>query len=493
MNEQNKPTDEFAALDATAQAELVRKGEVSALDLVDAAIARIERGNPALNAVIHQRFEQAREEAKGNLPDGPFRGVPFLLKDLDGFSAGDPYHGGNRALAEAGFIAPLDSHLTTKFREAGLVILGRTNTPEFGLMPTTEPLAKGPTRNPWNPEHSPGGSSGGSAASVAAGFVPMAHAGDGGGSIRIPASSCGLVGLKPTRGRHSLGPEAGEAWGGLVARMALTRTVRDCATILQAVQGAMPGDPYTAPPPLRPYPEELLSPGRRLRIGFTTTPSDPSCVTAPECALAVHETVKHLESLGHRVEEAAPAVWKTPAFFEATLSHFMTAYGVWTAAELDRVAAMIGRPVTEADVEPGTWLIAEPGRSATGLAYLAAIEAFQNGSREVAKFWSEEGFDLLLTPTIPEPPPPLGQFHDPDNPLAGLVRSAQIVPFVAPFNFTGQPAISLPLHVSEAGLPIGVQFVAASYREDLLLQIASELETAKPWPTAPVTPVNTPR
>lgn len=488
MSSKNPPTDEFAALDATAQAALVRKGKVSALELVDAAIARIEYGNTALNAVIHQRFEQAREEAKGTLPDGPFRGVPFLLKDLDGFSAGDPYHAGNRALAEAGYVAPADSHLTRKFREAGLVILGRTNTPELGLMPTTEPLAKGPTRNPWHLGHSPGGSSGGSAASVAAGFVPMAHAGDGGGSIRIPAASCGLVGLKPSRGRHSLGPEAGEAWGGLVARMALTRTVRDCASILQAVQGAMPGDPYTAPPPLRPYPDELRSSGNRLRIGFTTVPSDPSCTTTAECALAVTRTARQLESLGHQVEEAMPAVWKTPEFFEATLAHFMVAYGVWTAAELDRLALMIGRPLTEADVEPGTWIIAEPGRSATGLDYLAAIENFQNGSREMAKFWSNDGFDLLLTPTVPEPPPPLGQFHDENNALAGLLRSSRIIPFVAPFNITGQPAISLPLHVSEAGLPIGVQLVAASYREDLLLQVAAELETAMPWSTTPVVP-----
>jgi amidase len=481
-------TDDFAALDATAQAALVRSGEVSALELVDAAIARIEGSNAVLNAVVHQRFEQARAESKGALPDGVFRGVPFLLKDLDGFSAGDPYHAGNRALAEAGYVAPADSYLTRKFRQAGLIILGRTNTPEFGLMPTTEPIAKGPTRNPWNLNHSTGGSSGGSAASVAAGFVPMAHAGDGGGSIRIPAASCGLVGLKPTRGRHSMGPEAGEAWGGLVARMALTRTVRDCATILQAIQGGMPGDPYTAPPPLRPYPDELLSPGRRLRIGFTTVSGDPTCVTAPEYAFAVAEAARHLELLGHQVEEARPAVWNSAGFFESSLSHFMVAYGVWTAAELDRVSAMIGRPLTEADVEPGTWLIAEPGRSATGLSYLAAIEHFHSGSREMTKFWSDDGFDLLLTPTVPEPPPPLGQFHDANNALAGLIRSSQIISFVAPFNITGQPAISLPLHINDAGLPIGVQLVAASYREDFLLRTAAELELAMPWPTKPVMP-----
>jgi len=488
MNADQSPVDEFASLDATAQAALVRSGEVSALELVDAAIARIERGNPALNAVIHPRFEQAREEARGVLPDGPFRGVPFLLKDLDGYSAGDSYHAGNRALAQAGYIAPADSHLTTRFRQAGLVILGRTNTPEFGLMPTTEPLEKGPTRNPWNLGHSAGGSSGGSAAAVAAGFVPMAHAGDGGGSIRIPASACGLVGLKPTRGRHSLGPEAGEAWGGLVARMALTRTVRDCATVLQAIQGEMPGDPYTAPLPLRPYPQELSAPGPRLRIGFTLASGDASCVTSPACVTAVRTTASHLESLGHHVEEARPSVWNSPAFFDNTMAHFMTAYGVWTAAELDRVGAMIGRPLTEADVEPGTWLIAEPGRAVTGLAYLEAIEFFHRGTREMASFWSADGFDLLLTPTVPEPPPPLGQFHDVNNALAGLIRSAQIVPFVAAFNITGQPAISLPVHMDASGLPIGVQLVAAAHREDLLLRTAAELEAAMPWSTAPVVP-----
>jgi len=488
MSQEDARADEFAALDATAQAALVRSGDASPLELVDAAIARIERGNPALNAVIHERFERAREEARGKLPDGPFRGVPFLLKDLDGFSAGDPFHGGNRALAEAGYIAPADTWLTTKFRDAGLVILGRTNTPEFGLIPSTESLAKGPTRNPWHTGHSAGGSSGGSAAAVAAGFVPMAHAGDGGGSIRIPSSACGLLGLKPSRGRLSMGPEAGEAWGGLVARMALTRTVRDCAAILQAVQGAMPGDPYTAPPPTLPYPEVIRCDNPRLRIGFTTRSPDPSITAHPECVAAVANAAKLLESLGHRVEEARPAYWESAELFGETMGHFMTAYGVWTAAELDKLAAMLGRPVTAEDVEPGTWMIAEPGRTASAMDYYAAIEFFHQASREMARFWHEDGFDLLLTPTIPEPPPPLGQFHDADNPGAGLLRSAQIVPFAVPFNITGQPAMSLPLHHSQDGLPVGVQLAAAAYREDVLLGVAAELEAAAPWPVAPVIP-----
>ena len=402
--------------------------------------------------------------------------MPFLLKDLDGFSAGDPYHGGNKALAEANYIAPHDSYLTTKFREAGLLILGRTNTPEFGLVPSTESLAKGATHNPWHLDHTAGGSSGGSAAAVAAGLVPMAHAGDGGGSIRIPASACGLIGLKPSRGRNSLGPEAGEAWGGLVARLAVTRSVRDCAAILQSVQGAMPGDPYTAPPPLTPYPDVIREPGARLRIGFTTHAGDPSVETHPECVNAVQKAALQLEALGHHVEEARPRVWDTDEFYRGTLGHFMVAYGVWTAGELDRVSAMIGRPVTADDVEPGTWLIAEPGRTASAADYLKAIEFFQQGSREMATFWHDDGFDLLLTPTIPEPPPTLGQFHDPDNPLAGLARSSSIVPFMAPFNISGQPGISLPVHRSENGLPVGVQLVADSYREDQLLQVAAELE-----------------
>jgi len=486
MSDRAAGGDEFAALDATAQAALVRRGDVSALELVDAAIARIERANGVLNAVIHERFERAREEARGALPDGPFRGVPFLLKDLDGFSAGDPFHGGNRALAEAGYVAPADSYLTTKFRQAGLVILGRTNAPEFGLMPTTEPLLRGPTHNPWNLAHSPGGSSGGSAASVATGLVPMAHAGDGGGSIRIPASCCGLVGLKPSRGRHSLGPEAGEAWGGLVARMALTRSVRDCAAMLQAVQGAMPGDPYTAPLPVRPYPEELAGEGPRLRVGFSSRSGDASVTTDPECVDAVRRAADTLASLGHRVEEAHPAVWDSPAFFEQTMAHFMTAYGVWTAAEIARVGELLGRPVTAEDFEPCTWLIAEPGRTAAAGDYLAAMEFFHRATRAMMTFWCDDGFDLLLTPVIPEPPPPLGQFHDPDNPIVGLVRSAQIVPFTTPFNISGQPAISLPLHTSAAGLPIGVQLVADQYREDVLLRVAAELERAVPWCTDPV-------
>jgi amidase len=474
-------TDDLAFLDATAQADLIRSGRATPLELVDAAIARIERLNPELNAVIHTRFDAARREAQGELPDGPFRGVPFLLKDWDGFSAGDPFHGGNKLLAECGFVADTDSYLIQKFRQAGLVVLGRTNTPEFGLQPTTEPVLYGPTRNPWDTTRSTGGSSGGSAAAVASGLVPMAHAGDGGGSIRVPSSECGLVGLKPTRARHTFGPELGEAWAGFIVRMALTRSVRDCATVLQAIQGYVPGDPYTAPPPERPYPQEVGADPGTLRIGFTSQSGDVTVTTHPECVAAVTETAALLEQLGHRVDESRPEVWDDAERQNEYISNFIHAFGVWTAKEVDRVAEMTGREVTADDVEPLTWALAEAGHAATGLQFLTALEHFHTVSRRTASWWAGD-HDLLLTPTIPELPPTLGQFAaTDDNPLAGLFRSTPIVPFVAPFNTTGQPAISLPMHWSDDGLPVGVQLVAAYGREDLLLRVAAQLEQARPW------------
>ncbi len=472
--------DDLASLDATAQAELVRSGRASPVELVDAAVARIERINPELNAVIHERFDRARAEAAGALPDGPFRGVPFLLKDLDGTSAGDPYHAGTRFLRDHHYVAEHDTWLTARFRAAGLVVLGRTNTPELGLIPSTEPEVTGPTRNPWDPGRSAGGSSGGSAAAVAAGLVPFAHAGDGGGSIRIPASACGLVGLKPSRGRSSMGPEVGEAWGGLVARLVVSRSVRDTAAALDAVAGTAPGDPYAAPPPARPYVAELGADPGRLRIGTATTTAGvdthPDCVTAVEAAAAL------LSSLGHDVESSAPE-----ALGEDTTGPFITCFGAWTAADLVHLGEMVGEPVTADGVEPGTWAVAEMGRTVSGVDYLRALDTLHGLSRRFARWWADpaeggEGFDLLLTPTIPEPPLVLGQFvATPDNPLQGLFRSAAVVPFTAPFNITGQPAISLPLHWTGDGLPVGVQLVASTGREDQLIAVAAQLEAAAPW------------
>lgn len=468
---------DLAFLDATAQAELVRSGEASPLELVDAAIERIERLNPRLNAVIHERFDKARAEAQDGPPGGPFRGVPFVLKDLDGYSAGDPYYGGTRFLRDHDWRPAHDSYLTERFRAAGLVCVGRTNSPELGLVPTTEPETYGPTRNPWDTDRSTGGSSGGSAAAVASGMVPLGHAGDGGGSIRIPASECGLVGLKPSRGRHSLGPEAGESWGGLVARLAVTRSVRDTAALLDAVQGAMPGDPYTAPPPRRPYVEELgVDPGS-LRIGLRVDAPAAVGDPHPDAVAAAESAAALLESLGHRVEVGSPSALDDPDF----VPYFINAYNSWVARDLERLGQAVGTPVTDADVEAGTWALAEAGRQVTATDYLAAVEYLHDFTRRVAGWWAG-GFDLLLTPTIPEPPPVLGEFSGtPDNPLVGLFRSAEIVPFTAPFNTTGQPAVSLPLHWNADGLPIGVQLVAAYGREDQLVQVSAQLEAAAPW------------
>jgi amidase len=480
-------TDDLAFTDATDQAGLVRSGQASAQQLLDAAIARIEAVNPQLNAVIHRLDDAAREAIDAGLPDGPLTGVPVLVKDLDGYVGGAPYHAGNQLLKEVGYVAPADSHLISKLRQAGAVIVGKTNTPELGLLPTTEPVAYGPARNPWNPAHSTGGSSGGSAAAVASGMVPLAHAGDGGGSIRIPSSECGLVGLFPSRGRHSLGPEVGESWGGLVRRMMLARTVRDAALSLQVIQGPMPGDPYTAPPPACPYPEEVGADAGTLRIGLCTGAPNPDVATDPQCVAAAEGAAAALEALGHEVGPASPSTWGDAAFFDEFTGHFLTAFGVWAAHDLDVIARLAGREVTADDVEPGTWAVAEGGRQVTGQQYFDAVEFMHATTRRMATFWTPaadggDGYDLLLTPTLPELPPPLGQFGStPESPLDGVFRSAGLVTFVAPFNVSGQPAISLPLHTSTEGLPVGVQLVAAYGREDLLVRVAAQLEAAHPW------------
>src|SRR5882724_1408934 len=290
---------DLALLDATAQAELVRQRKASPRELVDAAIDRIERVNPRLNAVITPLFETARAQADSTrLPDGPFRGVPFLLKDLICHSAGDPYHAGMRLLRELRWVEREDTYLAARFRASGFVFLGKTNTPELGPVPTTEPLAYGPTRNPWDPGRSPGGSSGGSAAAVASGMVPAAHANDGGGSIRIPASACGLVGLKPSRGRTSLGPDAGAVWEGMAIEHVVSRSVRDTAAVLDVVAGYVPGDPYTAPPPARPFRAEVGADPGRLRVGLLTRAPGGAVELHPECVRGAQMTARLLESLG---------------------------------------------------------------------------------------------------------------------------------------------------------------------------------------------------
>jgi len=471
-------SDELAFLDATAQADLVRRRKASPAELVQAAISRIERVDRELNAVIIPLFDKARAQAAGpSLPDGPFRGVPFLVKEIFAHTAGDPYHAGMKLLRRLGWVEREDTYLVTKFRAAGLVFVGRTNVPELGSLPTTEPDAYGPTRNPWDPSRSPGGSSGGAAAAVAAGLVPAAHANDGGGSIRIPASECGLVGLKPTRGRTSLGPDAGESWAGAVAEHVVTRSVRDTAAFLDAVAGPMPGDPYFAPPPARPFAAEVGARPGRLRIGLMTrAPGDAFPIHA-DCVAAARDTARLLESLGHVVEEAHPAALDDPEVGQ----RFTLVVAAWIARDLDYWSERTGHTIGPEDVEPMNWAVAEQGRACTARQYIRAVDWLQSHSRRVASWW-EGGFDLLLTPTLAEPPPPLGEFSArPGDPLRGFRRALPFVTFTSPFNITGQPAISLPLHWNGDGLPIGVQLAAAYGREDLLIRVAAQLEEARPW------------
>ena len=476
--------DDLAFVDAVTQAELVRGGDVSPLELVDAAITRIEKLNPELNAVIHPRFERARTEAAGSLPDGPFRGVPLVIKDLDGASAGDPLHNGNQALKAAGHVAEHDTWLVARLRAAGFVLVGKTNTPEFGLMPTTEPLAYGPTRNPWNTDHSTGGSSGGSAAAVSSGMVAVGHAGDGGGSIRIPASECGLFGLKPTRGRVSLGPDLGEAWAGYVVRHAVTRSVRDSAAVLDVIAGPMPGDPYFAPPPSRPFAAEPGADPGRLRIGVRTTAPGALAATDDECADAARNAAELLGSLGHHVEEASP----TALDDDALMAHFTTVLTTSVVHEVQEAGRTIGRDLTADDVEPLTWTYYEAGLINQGVQYLDAVNALHRWSRDVASWWiptddGGAGFDLLLTPSLAEPPPRIGDVvGTAEDPWHGMARASAFACYTAPFNVTGQPAMSVPLawEASE-NLPIGTQLVGAYGREDLLLRVAAQLEAARPW------------
>jgi amidase len=470
-------TDELAILDATAQAALVRRGAISPRELVEAAIVRLERLNPQMNAVIHPALERALDRAsERTLPDGPFRGVPFLMKDIGGAERGQPYHAGMRFLKRAGWTEKQDSYLTARFAAAGLVSLGRTNTPELALLPTTEPEAYGPTANPWSPRHSAGGSSGGAAAAVAAGIVPVAHASDGGGSIRGPASMCGLVGLKPTRARSSFGPSLGERWNGFSAEFCLTRSVRDAAALLDVIAGFVAGDPYVAPAPARAFATEPGAPPGRRRIGFMrTTPR--ALETHPEAIVAVERGARLLERLGHVVEEAHPEALDDA---ESVLA-FLTVVTANTAWALETWGRHVGRPVLEADVEPLTWELAEQGRRVTAPDLLGALDYVHRFGRRLAEWW-ENGFDLLLTPTQAAPPPELGWITStPADPLRAFMRSAPYGVFTLPFNMSGQPAISLPGHWTSEGLPMGIQLVAPYGREDLLLRVAAQMEAAEAW------------
>ncbi len=469
-------SDDFAGLDATAQAELVRLGQCSAEELVEAAITRIETVDPQVRAFTTTRFDRARDEAAGDLADGPFRGVPFALKDLSCTLEGEPSYDGVPVLVREDYRAPVTSSLAARFQRAGLVIMGRTSTPELGIMPTTEPLAFGPTHNPWDVTRTPGGSSGGSAAAVASGMIPFAHASDGGGSIRIPAACCGLVGLKTSRGRTSVGPGSDDLARPLSVQFAVTRSVRDAAALLDAVVGPEVGDPITPAAPSSRYATQVNTEPAPLRIGIMTTLPGTKDPAAAECVAAVEATAKLLESAGHHLERSHPA----PFDEDGRMSAFVPIWSSMAAANLLAIGRRIGRPVTDRDVEPLTWWLAGRGRDVTGGDLLDALSAMGAWSRRFLQWWAG-GFDLLLTPTLGELPVELGVLQTPDDPVSGFARGGTFTPFTPVANQTGQPAISLPIAQSQEGLPIGVHFVAAPGREDLLLQMAGFLERAIGW------------
>jgi len=465
---------EYASYDGLGLAELVRKGEVTAAEIVDEAIERIERHDPVINAVVYELFDRARADAAKKTPaeSGAFPGVPFVLKDLLANIQGVPNTSGSRLLQ--GSVSAFDAELVKRYERAGLIAVAKTNTPEFGLVPTTEPQLYGPTRNPWNTEYSVGGSSGGSAAAVSAGIVPIGHANDGGGSIRIPASCCGLVGMKPTRGRNPLGPMLGDAMAGLVVEHAVTRTVRDSAALLDATAGPDVGDPYWAPPTERPYLDEIgRSPGK-LRIGYWTRgigdePLHPECVEATEKAVAA------CTGLGHGVEEAEP-----PINGELLIGTFMDVWAAGLAASVDLAALSTGKTPALDLLEPLTWGLYERGREITASRYQMAVGSLQIASRQIGQFFA--AYDAWVTPTLARPPLPIGTIdlneRDMEKAFAPII---DYVPFTAMFNATGQPAISLPLHQSADGLPVGVHFAGRFGEEGLLYRLAAQLETACPW------------
>ena len=481
---ENSPTQKPASLtlsdalarDALGQAELVRSGAVQPIELVEAVIARIEELNPKLNAIVTPMYDLAREAARGEIPDGPFRGAPFLLKDIGATYAGVRYTAGSRALA--GNISKVDSELVVRQKQAGLITVAKTNTPEWGLTATTEPHLFGAAHNPWDLERTTGGSSGGSAAAVAARIVPLAHANDGGGSIRIPASCCGLFGLKPTRARNTLAPRAGDILSGLVCEHAVTLTVRDSAALLDATAGPHPGDPYHAPPKQRPFLDETRTEPGSLRIAFSLWPPIDTPVHQ-DCTKAVASTAKLLEDLGHKVEEAAPKVE-----MEQYRQAFMVLWLSGFAQTVESIAQASGSEPKPDLYEPANWQLYQQGSTIKAWEYLRAVGYFQALSRRFASFF--ETYDVWLTPSVAEPPPKLGVLHPGPEVAAPdatrmVQRVFQFVPFTQFANTTGQPAMSVPLHWNDAGLPIGLHFTGRFGDEATLFRLAAQLEQARPW------------
>lgn len=466
---------EYGEWDGVEMAERVRTGDVTAAELVEEAIARIEALNPTLNAVVYPMFDHARELA-ARPASGTFSGVPFLLKDMTSHYAGTPTTHGSRFLTD---VAPsdFDSEIVKRFRAAGLVTVGKTNTPEFALAATTEPLLRGPSRNPWDTERTTGGSSGGSAAAIAARIVPMAHGGDGGGSLRMPGSCCGIVGFKPSRMRTPHGPLVSAIWESCCGEFVMSRTVRDSAWMLDEVAGQDVGAYYAAPPQTRPFREEIQAPPPPLRIAISAR--GPSAVDPhPDCAAAVAHAARICEDLGHHVEEASP---RLPEALEAAFGEaFLGAIAIETARDIDELAELVGRPATAADIEPANWSFAEYGRACSGVDAVRFRRTLHDVARAVGPFF--EDYDVYLCPTLGKPPVRLGEIDTtcPDW-QTFFGNMFEFMPHTSLFNVTGSAGVSLPLWWNDAGLPIGCQFVTRMGRDGVLLALAAQIESAAPW------------
>ena len=463
--------DEFEDHDAVGLATLIREGGVTAAEVLEAAIARCEARNPALNAVVMELYDHGRAAVAGDIPDGPLAGVPYLIKDLGATLAGTPTTGGSKFMVDV--VPDTDSETVTRLKAAGMAIFGKTNTCEFGMSITCEPQLYGPTRNPWDDAVTPGGSSGGAASAVAARILPAAHASDGFGSIRVPASCCGLVGMKPTRGRNSFSPGLGERMGGIVAEHTVSISVRDHAAILDATGGPAPGDPYFAPPPARPFLEEVgVDPGK-LRIGFSYGGAT-GARTDGEHTRVLDETLSVLEGLGHDVVEADPPL------DNGEMQEIFRTLMASNAAQTIRLHPTKGRLPEPGEVENVVAATAEKGESVTGYDVFLAQGRMHQAGRRMAAF--HETYDVLLTPGLGHMPPKLGwldmMMDDADE---YWDRVAAFSPFTVWFNLTGQPAISLPVGTTDEGFPVSIQAVGRFADEATLFRLSAQLETAMPW------------
>ena len=461
--------EELGKLDAMAQAELASNQVVKPIELIEAAIERIEKVNPFLNAVVTPMYDIARDLAKSELPDGPFTGVPFLLKDLDATYAGVRHTEGSLFMKD--YVASQDSELVKRYKKAGLIVAGKTNTPEFGLTLTTEPVLFGPCKNPWNTDYSTGGSSGGSAAAVAAGMVPFAHANDGGGSIRIPASFCGVFGLKPTRGRNPYGPSFDQPGmtEGVMQEHCVSRTVRDSAALLDATAGRTPGGLHHVSSPGRAFLEEVGANPGTLRIGFSVR-SPLEGEVHQDCVDGVHEIARLCENLGHEVIEADLQI--DARILEGATGSEITRF-------IDRVAEETGRTPTADQFEPMTWEWYQAGKNKSATDFIKHMANARRFQFQIEQFMSD--YDAWLTPTITRPPVPLGWLDASKDYDEYLVRMYDLVPFVFLCNLSGLPGMSVPLVWNDEGLPIGMHFVGRFGDEATLFRLAGQLEEARPW------------